>query len=85
MFPGLVGFEVFTVVSTKMAVFWVLITLMMEAARTSEMLVNFYQTTQHTTQKTAIIVPSFVSLEVVCCKVTGLFIIGVLMAFCCYL
>jgi hypothetical protein len=34
-----IGFEVFTVVSTKMAVFWV--------ARTSEMLVNFYQTTWH--------------------------------------
>jgi hypothetical protein len=35
---------------TKMAVFWVvvyllLITLMMEAARTSETLLNFYQTT----------------------------------------
>jgi hypothetical protein len=31
----------------KMGVFWVvaLITLMMEAARTSETLVNFYQTT----------------------------------------
>jgi hypothetical protein len=28
-----------------MAVFWVLIALMMEAARTSETLVNFYQTT----------------------------------------
>jgi hypothetical protein len=33
---------------------WVLITLMMEAARTPETLVNFYQTT--TTQKTAIFV-----------------------------
>jgi hypothetical protein len=32
------------VVSTKMAVFWVVV--MMEAARTSEMLVNFYQTIQ---------------------------------------
>jgi hypothetical protein len=29
-------------VSTKMAVFWI---LMMQAARTSEMLVHFYQTT----------------------------------------
>jgi hypothetical protein len=29
-----------------MAVFWVVITLMMEAARTSETLVNFYQMTQ---------------------------------------
>jgi hypothetical protein len=59
----LVGFEVLTVVSMNMAVFWVvvpcslvevyqrfrgpvLITLMMKAARTSETLVNFYQTTQ---------------------------------------
>jgi hypothetical protein len=53
-----VGFEVLTAVSTKMAVFWVVvpfslvkvyqrfIALMMEAARTSETLVNFYQTTQ---------------------------------------
>jgi hypothetical protein len=51
-----VGFEVLTVVSTKMAVFWVMapcslvevyrfIALMMEAARTSETSVNFYQTT----------------------------------------
>jgi hypothetical protein len=39
---NLVEFEVLTTVSTKMAVF---IALMMEAARTSEMLVNFYQTT----------------------------------------
>jgi hypothetical protein len=40
-----VGFEVLTAVSMKMAVFWVvLIALMMEAARTSETLVNFYQT-----------------------------------------
>jgi hypothetical protein len=37
----------------KMAVFWVVvpcglaIALMMEAARTSETLVNFYQTTRH--------------------------------------
>jgi hypothetical protein len=35
-----------------MAVFWV-VALMMEAARASETLVNFYQTTQPTTQKTA--------------------------------
>jgi hypothetical protein len=46
-----VGFEVLTAVSTKMAVFWVvtpcsLIALMMEAARTSETLINFYQTTR---------------------------------------
>jgi hypothetical protein len=37
-----VGFEVLTAVSMKMAV----IRLMMEAARTSETLVNFYQTTR---------------------------------------
>jgi hypothetical protein len=36
-----IGFEVLTAVSTKM------IALMMEAARTSETLVNFYQTTRH--------------------------------------
>jgi hypothetical protein len=36
-----VGFEVLKAMSTKMAVFW-----MMEAARTSETLVNFYQTTR---------------------------------------
>jgi hypothetical protein len=36
-----VGFEVLTAVSMKMA-----IALMMEAARTSETLVNFYQTTR---------------------------------------
>jgi hypothetical protein len=42
-----VGFEVLTVVSTKMAIFWVVACLIMEAARTSETLVNFYQTTQH--------------------------------------
>jgi hypothetical protein len=63
-----VGFEVLTAVSTKMAVFWVVMlcslvevyqcfggpcclhhqgdALMMEAARTSETLVNFYQTTR---------------------------------------
>jgi hypothetical protein len=44
-----VGFKVFTVVSRKMVVFWVLaasITRAMEAARTSETLVNFYQTTR---------------------------------------
>jgi hypothetical protein len=49
----LVGFEVLTALSTKMAVFWVVapcslanIALMMEAARTSETLVNFYHTTR---------------------------------------
>jgi hypothetical protein len=45
----MVGFEVLTAVSMKMAVFWVVamsIALMMEAARTSETLVNFYQTTR---------------------------------------
>jgi hypothetical protein len=44
-----VGFEVLTAVSTKMAVFWVVVprfSLMMEAARTSKILVNFYQTTR---------------------------------------
>jgi hypothetical protein len=52
-----VGFEVLMAVSMKMAVFWVvmpcslvevyqLFALMMDAARTSETLVNFYQTTQ---------------------------------------
>jgi hypothetical protein len=45
-----VGFEVLTAVSMKIAVFWVvapcIIRLMMEAARTSETLVNFYQTTR---------------------------------------
>jgi hypothetical protein len=53
-----VGFEVITAVSMKMAVFcvvapcslspssWQMIALMMEAARTSETLVNFYQTTR---------------------------------------
>jgi hypothetical protein len=45
-FLNYVGFEVLMAVSTKMAVFWVVaIALMMEAARTSETLVNFYQTT----------------------------------------
>jgi hypothetical protein len=48
-------FEVLTAVSTKMPVFWVvvpcslgeaLIALMMEAARTSETLVNLSQTTR---------------------------------------
>jgi hypothetical protein len=39
-----VGFEVLTA-TTKMAVFWD-IALMMEAARTFETLVNFYQTTR---------------------------------------
>jgi hypothetical protein len=56
----IVRFEVLTAVGTKMAVFWgaalyslaviyhcLLIALMMEAARSSEMLVNFYQTTWH--------------------------------------
>jgi hypothetical protein len=39
--------EVLTAVSMQIAVFWVsLIALMMEAARTSETLVNFYQTTR---------------------------------------
>jgi hypothetical protein len=38
----LVGFEVLTAVNKKMAV----IRAMMEAARTSETLVNFYQTTR---------------------------------------
>jgi hypothetical protein len=47
----LVVFDVLTAVSTKMAVFWVaapstLVDLMMEAARASETLVNFYQTTR---------------------------------------
>jgi hypothetical protein len=37
----LVGFEVLTAVGTKKA-----IALMMEAAKTSETLVNFYQTTR---------------------------------------
>jgi hypothetical protein len=49
-----VGFEVLTAVSMKMAVFWVVapcslvnfIALMMEAARTCETMVNFYQTTR---------------------------------------
>jgi hypothetical protein len=38
---------------TKMAAFWVvtLIALMMEAARTSETLVNFYQTTRRYTHR----------------------------------
>jgi hypothetical protein len=40
-----------------MAVFWVVgLALMMEAARTFETLVNFYQTHGATTQKTAIFV-----------------------------
>jgi hypothetical protein len=53
-----VGFEVLTAVSTKMAVFWVVAScslvevyqrfsaLIMEAARSSETLLNFYQTTR---------------------------------------
>jgi hypothetical protein len=43
-----IGFEVLTAVSTKMAVFWVVVppALMIEAARTSETLVNFYQITR---------------------------------------
>jgi 7-cyano-7-deazaguanine synthase in queuosine biosynthesis len=43
-----VGFEVLTAVSMKIAVFWVVAPCraMMEAARTSETLVNFYQTTR---------------------------------------
>jgi hypothetical protein len=55
-FPG-VGFEVLTAASTKMTVFWV-VALTMEAARTSETLVNFYQTTWRynpATQKTAFV------------------------------
>jgi hypothetical protein len=42
-----VRFQVLMAASMKMAVFWVvvMITLMMEAAGTSEMSVNFYQTT----------------------------------------
>jgi hypothetical protein len=41
-------FEVLTTVSTNMAVFWVVAprSLMMEASRSSETLVNFYQTTR---------------------------------------
>jgi hypothetical protein len=31
----------------KVAVFWVVVPLMLEAASTSEMSVNFYQTTWH--------------------------------------
>jgi hypothetical protein len=52
MFFHQVGFEVLTAVNTKMAVFWFVapcslaITLLMEAARTSETSVNFYQTTR---------------------------------------
>jgi hypothetical protein len=46
----IVGFEVLTAVSMKIAVFWVVapcsLALMTEAARTSETLVNFYQTTR---------------------------------------
>jgi hypothetical protein len=44
----LVGFEVLTAVSMNMAIFWfvAIIALMMEAARTSETLVNFCQTTR---------------------------------------
>ncbi|KDR15651.1 E3 ubiquitin-protein ligase sina [Zootermopsis nevadensis] len=52
----LVGFEVLTAVSLKIPVFWVAapcslveVALMMEAARTSETSVNFYQTTQRNT------------------------------------
>jgi hypothetical protein len=47
-----VRFEVLTAVSKKVTVFWVVgpcslvIALMMEAARTSETLVKFYQTTR---------------------------------------
>jgi hypothetical protein len=54
-------FEVLTAERMKMAVFRVvapsIIALMMEAASTSETLVNFYQTTRRTTQKTAIFKP----------------------------
>jgi hypothetical protein len=54
-----VGFQVLTAMRTKMAVFWVvgpcsLIALMMEAARISKTLVNFYQTTKHYSPKTII-------------------------------
>jgi hypothetical protein len=47
----LVGFQVLMMVSMKMAVFWVVvpcrtISLMTEAASTSETSVNFYQTTR---------------------------------------
>jgi lipopolysaccharide/colanic/teichoic acid biosynthesis glycosyltransferase len=44
----LVRFQVLMVASMKMVVFWVvvpIITIMVETASTSEMLVNFYQTT----------------------------------------
>jgi hypothetical protein len=44
----LVGFEVLTAVSTKVAVFCVVVPCsLVEAARTSEMSVNFYQNTRH--------------------------------------
>jgi hypothetical protein len=55
-----VGFEILTTAIVKMAVFWVVmpcslsIVLMMEAASTSETLLNLYQTTRHYNQKTAI-------------------------------
>jgi hypothetical protein len=41
------------------------IALMMEAGSTSETSVNFYQTTQRKTQKTAIFSISFIRLRVV--------------------
>jgi uncharacterized ion transporter superfamily protein YfcC len=53
-----VGFEVLTAVSMKIAVFRA-IALMMEAARTSETLVNFTRLHGATTQKTAIFILFF--------------------------
>jgi hypothetical protein len=55
-----VGFEVFTAVGTKMAVFWVvvLIALMMEAARSSETLVNFYQTIRRYNPEDSLLLPA---------------------------
>jgi hypothetical protein len=57
-----VGFEVLTAVSTKMA-----IALMMEAARTSETLVNFYQTTRRYNPE-----DSHLSMKEFYCVFTGL-------------
>jgi hypothetical protein len=39
-------FQALVAVSMKMAVFWDVMTLMIEAASSSEMLVNIYETTQ---------------------------------------
>jgi hypothetical protein len=85
---ALVGFEVLTAVSTKMAVFWVVspcslvevyqrfrglcclhhqgneFTLMMEAARTSETLVNFYQTKRRYNPEDSHLCPSSFLSEV---------------------